>query len=517
MIYWLARIYFPPWIYLLGKFLYFCPSFLPCMRQKAPTELGQKPIGRLLSSYALPAIIAMTASSLYNLVDRFFIGHGVGVLAIQGLTTTFPFMNLSVAIGAMVGVGASTLISVRLGQKDYATANRVLGNTITLNIILGIAFTLACWCIMDPMLFLFGASQEDISYARDYMEIILIGNVVSHSYFGLNAVLRAAGHPRMAMRCTLLTVVLNTILDPVFIWTFQLGIRGAAIATILSQAISLAVELRLFSRKNDVVHLQSGIYRPDAKIVRQTLTIGLSPFLMNVCACLVVGLINNQMARYGGGLAKGAYGIVNGIVFLFLMVVMGLNQGMQPIVGYNWGARQNDRVWRTLKYTICAATTITSVGFCIGVFCPEPIVGLFINKSEPEAMEFIDISSRGFRICVSVFPIVGCQMVISNFFQSIGHAGKSIFLSVSRQLLFLIPFLVIMPLFYGERGVWMSIPMADTVSFCFASGMLWWEIDHIKGTVNREVPRTNIKKFLNIQFRKSEQNAVSQSLTKDVH
>lgn len=487
------------------------------MSQKAPTELGQKPIGKLLISYALPAIIAMTASSLYNLVDRFFIGQGVGVLAIQGLTTTFPFMNLSIAVGAMIGVGASTLISVRLGQKKYDIANHVLGNTVTLNIILGLSFTLACWFFMDPMLYLFGASQEDISYARDYMEIILLGNVISHSYFGLNAVLRAAGHPRIAMRCTLLTVVLNTIMDPLFIWTFNLGIRGAAIATILSQAISLAVELSLFSRKDHALHFQRGTFALDATIVRQTLTIGLSPFLMNICACLVVGLINNQMSRYGGGLAKGAYGIVNGIVFLFLMIVMGLNQGMQPIVGYNWGARQNERVWKTLKYTIFAASLITSAGCFIGVFCPEPIVGLFVNKAEPESAQFIEIGSKGFRICVSVFPIVGCQMVISNFFQSIGHAGKSIFLSVSRQLLFLIPFLVIMPLFYAERGVWMSIPMSDIVSFCFALGMLWWEIDHIKGTANSEIPKTNIKKFLNIQFRKSEQNAVSQTLTNDVH
>lgn len=447
--------------------------------QHVPTELGTKSIGRLLIQYATPAIIAMTAASLYNNVDRVFIGQCVGPMAISGLAATFPFMNLSVAVGAMVGVGASTLISVRLGQKDYHNANLVLGNTITLNLILGILFTIVCWAFLDPILYLFGASRQTLPYARDYMEVILLGNVISHSYFGLNAVLRAAGHPRLAMRCTIITVVLNAILDPIFIWYLNMGIRGAAIATIISQAVSLGIEFWLFARPKEVVHLQKGIYRLNMTIIRQTLAIGLSPFLMNTCACLVVLFINRGMRDFGGDFALGAYGIVNSVIFFFLMIVMGLNQGMQPIIGYNWGARQNDRVWRTLRYTMIGATFVTVCGFIVGELIPETLTHLFTSNKYITQM-----ASRGFRLCVSVFPLVGVQMVIGNFFQSIGHAGKSIFLSVCRQMLFLIPLLNILPRYWMLDGVWLSIPISDCISFCFATGMLWWQIKHIEKTTN---------------------------------
>lgn len=463
----------------LSKIHYFCATFCAIMSQNAPIELGRKPIGRLLLQYATPAIIAMTASSLYNNIDRIFIGQCVGPMAISGLATTFPFMNLAAAFGAMVGVGASTLISVRLGQKDYKTANHVLGNTITLNLILGILFTIVCWAFLDPILYLFGASRQTLPYARDYMEIILLGNVISHSYFGLNAVLRAAGHPRLAMRCTIITVILNAILDPIFIWYLNMGIRGAAIATIISQATSLAIELWLFSRPREIIHLQHGIYRLNLTIIRQTLAIGLSPFLMNSCACLVVLFINRGMRDFGGDYALGAYGIVNSVIFFFLMIVMGLNQGMQPIVGYNWGARQDDRVWHTLRLTIIGATVITVTGFVIGEFIPETITHIFTTNEH-----ITQLASHGFRLCVSVFPLVGAQMVIGNFFQSIGHAGKSIFLSISRQMLFLIPLLNILPRYMMLDGVWLSIPISDSVSFCFAIGMLLWEINHIKSKTN---------------------------------
>lgn len=441
----------------------------------APTELGSKSVGSLLVQYATPAIIAMTASSLYNNIDRIFIGQCVGPMAISGLATTFPFMNLSAAFGAMVGVGASTLISVRLGQKDYKTANHVLGNVITLNLILGILFTVVCWAFLDPILYIFGASRQTIPYARDYMEIILLGNVVSHSYLGLNAVLRAVGHPRLAMRCTMLTVVLNAILDPIFIWKLDMGIRGAAIATIIAQIVSLVWEFWLFARPHEIIHLQRGIYKLNLTIVRQTLAIGLSPFLMNACACIVVLFINRGMRDYGGDYALGAYGIVNSVIFLFLMIVMGLNQGMQPIVGYNWGARQNNRVWLTLRYTMIGATVVTTTGFAVGELMPEMLTHIFTSNAH-----ITELASRGFRLCVSVFPLVGVQMVIGNFFQSIGHAGKSIFLSLSRQMLFLIPMLNILPRYLMLDGVWLSIPISDAVSFCFAIGMLWWEVLHIK-------------------------------------
>ena len=439
------------------------------MGQRVPTELGEKPIGKLLMSYALPAIAAMVASSLYNIIDRAFIGHYVGKLALGGLTATLPFMNLGAAFGAMVGVGASTVISVRLGQKDYATAQNVLGNAITLNLILGTLFTIVCMSFLDPILYLFGASDITIPYAREYMQIILIFNVVSHSYLGLNAIMRAAGHPITAMMLTIVGIAINAVLDPLFIITFDMGIRGAAWATIISQTLALIAVLALFSRKQELLHLKRGIYKLKTSIVRQTIAIGMSPFLMNACACLVVLLINRSMQEYGGDDALTAYGIVNSVVFFFLMIVMGLNQGMQPIAGYNWGAHKNDRVWRVLYYTMFAATLVTTVGFLIGEFIPR-IPSLIFTTDE----DIIALSSHGFRLCVSVFPLVGAQMVVSNFFQSIGHAGKSIFLSTSRQLIFLIPGLLILPNFFGLDGVWYSLPLADTLSCVIAASMLWW-------------------------------------------
>ncbi len=421
----------------------------------------------------------MVASSLYNIVDRAFIGHYVGTLALGGLTATFPFMNLGAAFGAMVGVGACTVISVRLGQKDYATAQNVLGNAITLNLILGILFTVVCLAYLDPILLLFGASQATLPYAREYMEIILIFNVVSHSYLGLNAIMRAAGHPIIAMLLTVCGIALNAVLDPIFIIALDMGIRGAAIATVISQTITLAVILYLFSRKSELLHLKRGIYRLKRSIVRQTLAIGMAPFLMNSCACLVVLLINRSMQEYGGDDALTSYGIVNSVVFCFLMVVMGLNQGMQPIAGYNWGAHKNDRVWLVLRYTLVAAVVVTTCGFVIGEFIPEVPAYIFTSDEK-----IIALASHGFRICVSVFPLVGAQMVIGNFFQSIGHAGKSIFLSTSRQLIFLIPCLIILPKYFGLSGVWYSLPVSDTVSFVIAASMLWWEIRHIKAKGN---------------------------------
>lgn len=445
------------------------------MKQKVPTELGDKPVGELLMSYALPAIAAMLASSLYNIVDRAFIGHFVGTMALGGLTTTFPFMNLGAAFGAMVGVGACTVISVRLGQKDYGTAQQVLGNSVTLNLILGTLFSVVCLAYLDPILRIFGASDTTLPYAREYMQILLVFNVISHSYLGLNAIMRAAGHPITAMLLTVCGILVNGVLDPIFIIVLDMGIRGAAVATVISQAVALAAIVYLFSRPDELLHLRRGIYRLRLSIVRQTMAIGIAPFLMNTCACLVVLLINRGMQEYGGDEALTAYGIVNSVVFCFLMVVMGLNQGMQPIAGYNWGAHRNDRVWQVLRYTITAAVAVTTCGFLIGEFVPELPAHIFTSDER-----IIELASHGFRICVSVFPLVGAQMVIGNFFQSIGHAGKSIFLSTSRQMIFLIPCLIILPGYFGISGVWYSLPIADVVSCIIAFCMLWWQIRHIR-------------------------------------
>ena len=420
-----------------------------------------------MRKYAIPAIIAMTASSLYNMIDSIFIGQGVGPLAISGLAVTFPLMNISAAFGSLVGVGASAIVSMLLGQKNYGVARKVLGNVMTMNVVLGVLLMFFGLLFLDPILYFFGASENIISYAREYMIYILLGNVITHLYLGLNAVLRAAGRPKVAMWLTILTVVLNAILDPLFIFVFDMGIKGAAIATVLAQTVSLVWQLRLLNNKNEVLHFENGkVFTFDRKIARESLKIGLSPFLMNMASCFVVLLINNQLRRYGdqmgegvGDIAIGAYGIVNRIIFLFVMIVMGFNQGMQPIAGYNYGAGNYDRVLKVFWQTVGWATLCTTLGFMVGVFVPEVAVRLFTSDAT-----MIDIAANGFTIAVVAFPIVGIGMVASNFFQSIGMAGKAIFLSLSRQVLFLIPCLVVVPLFFDIRGVWMALPISDAIS-----------------------------------------------------
>jgi putative MATE family efflux protein len=437
-------------------------------KENIPSELGTEPIGKLLLKYAVPAIIAMTASSLYNIVDSIFIGQGVGPYAISGLAITFPLMNLSAAFGAMVGVGGSTILSIYLGQKKYNSAKKVLTNVVGLNVVLGILFMLLSLIFLDHILYFFGASETTISYAREYMQIILIGNVITHLYLGLNSLVRASGHPKKAMVATFLTVILNTALDPLFIFSFDMGISGAAWATVISQTISLIWVLRIFSNKNEVVRFDGKYISFDKKIIRRSLSIGLSPFLMNFAACFVVIIINQSLKEHGGDLAIGAYGIVNRVVFLIIMVVMGLNQGMQPIAGYNFGGGDMARVKRVLRLTIYAATVITTFGFLIGELLPTFVVSAFTTDKE-----LIALAAEGLRITVLVFPIVGFQMVVSNFYQCIGMAGKAIFFSLSRQVLFLIPGLLIFPTFFGTTGVWMSMPISDAIASIVAAIMLW--------------------------------------------
>ena len=430
-------------------------------------ELGTQPVGKLLMQYAIPAIIAMTASSLYNIVDSIFIGQGVGPLAISGLAVTFPFMNLGAAFGAMVGVGASTLISVKLGQRDYGTAQVVLGNVVTLNTIIGVVYTIVCLMFLNPILYFFGASADTIVYARDFMEVILLGNIFTHMYLGLNAVLRASGHPQKAMYATINTVVINTILAPIFIYGFEWGIRGAAIATVIAQIVSLIWQFKILTDKNELLHLRRGIYHLQSKIVKNMIAIGLSPFCMNVASCFIVIFINQGLKEYDGDLAIGAYGIVNRLMFICVMIVMGITQGMQPIAGYNYGAQQYHRVNEVLKLAIWGATAVTTFTFLVGELIPELTVSIFTTDEG-----LISRAAEGFRIAVLVFPIVGFQMVTSNFFQSIGMANKAIFLSLTRQLLFLLPCLIILPTFMGAAGIWWSMPASDLAASIVAAVLL---------------------------------------------
>ena len=428
-------------------------------KENSPLVLGTERIGKLLTQYAIPAIIAMTASSLYNMADSIFIGHGVGPLAISGLALTFPLMNLAAAFGSLVGVGASTLVSVKLGQKDYEGANRVLGNVLVLNVLLGVAFTFVFLFLLDPILYFFGASENTISYARDYMQIILYGNVVTHMYLGLNAVLRSSGFPKLAMYATLASVVINCILNQIFIFGFGWGIKGSAWATVISQVISLTGQMIHFSRLSQLLHFKKGIYKLKKEIVKGILYIGMSPFLMNLCSCLIVILINRGLKEYGGDMAIGAYGIVNRIIFLFVMIIMGFNQGMQPIAGYNFGARLYPRVTEVTKLTMKWAIGVATTGFLLCQLFPTLIVNMFTTDDE-----LVKAAVFGLHIVFAVFPIVGFQMVATNFFLSIGMSKKAIFLSLTRQLLFLIPCLIILPRFFGTLGVWISMPVADTIA-----------------------------------------------------
>lgn len=450
--------------------------------KQATLELGTKPVGRLLMQYALPAIVAMVASSLYNMVDSIFIGQGVGPLAISGLAITFPFMNLSAAFGAAIGIGSCTFISVKLGQRDYAIANKVLGNNVMLNIIVGILFGGICLLFLDPILRFFGASDNTLPYAREYMEIILLGNAITHLYFGLNAVLRSASKPRQAMYTTIFTVILNAILDPLFIYTFDMGIRGAAYATILSQFVALCWQWKMFSNKNELLHFDYSLFHVNAPIVKNIIGIGMSPFAMNSCACLVVIFINNSLMNYGGDLAVGAYGIANRIAFVFVMVTIGVNQGMQPIAGYNYGAQNYGRLMRVLKLSIYAATIVCCTGFLVAMFFPYACAALFTKDAE-----LIEISAKAIRVMMVMFPIVGYQIVVTNFFQSIGKAKISMFLSLSRQLLFLVPALALFSGIWGLNGVWAAMPFSDALATFVAAAMMMHYMKRFKEQERRQM------------------------------
>ncbi len=438
-----------------------------------PTELGTQPIGQLLKKYAVPGIIAMTASSLYNMVDSVYIGHiaDVGSLSIAGLAVTFPLMNISTAFGTLVGVGAATMISVLLGQKNYRVASKVLCNDVTLNIITGLVFTLVSLIWMDPILRFFGASDATLPFARDYMTIIALGNAVTHLYFGLNAIVRSSGNPKLAMQLTLFTVTSNAILDPIFIFVLGMGIRGAAIATVLCQCMALGYTLWYFWDQKRFLHLPRSlkIFRVDWKIAKDSLAIGMGPFLMNLASCIVVLFINQQLVKWGGDLAIAAFGIVNRVTFLFIMIVMGFNQGMQPIAGYNYGARQYGRVREVYLKTAMWGTIVTTFGWVVSVFMAPWVVRIF--TSDPV---LIQKASHGLQVMNIVFPIVGFQMVTTNLFQCLGMVRKSVFLSLSRQLLFLLPCIYILPaLMESESGVWLSFPISDTLSAIITALFAW--------------------------------------------
>ena len=464
------------------------------MSKSTTLSLGTDNIGKLLFNYAIPAIIAMTSSSLYHLIDSAFVGHGVGGAAISGMAITMPIMNIGAAFGAMVGVGAGARISLRLGEGNKRAAEKTLANAVILNIFIGLTIMAVMFTFLDEILVLFSggrASAETLTYAKEFMQVILAGNIITHLYLGMNDMIRASGYPRKAMFITLTTFAITIILNPLFIFKFGWGIRGSAAATIIAQFVAFCIALSHFSSSHSFIHFKREAFHFDWKIVGAILSIGLAPFLMNICASTVAAFVNSAMLEYGGtgvrdivsresgavDLYVGAYGIVNRVVLLFIMIIQGLNQGMQPIVGYNYGARNYGRVRKALFITIGVGTIISTTGFLLAHIFPEHIAQLFVDGSKGgDESLMIKASTQGLRLVTTMFPLVGFQIVVGGFFQYIGKAPLAITTSLTRQLLFLVPLLWILPRTLGAYGVWISMPIADSASVLLAFAFFVWQM-----------------------------------------
>lgn len=431
-----------------------------------PTILGTRSIGRLLVQYSVPAVIASVVTSLYNIIDSIFIGRGVGAMAIAGLAITFPLMNLVIAFCMLIAVGGATITSIFMGQKNIARASEVINNVLTLCLVHSLIFGGLTLIFLDPILLFFGATAETLPYAREFMQVILAGTPIAYVFIGLNNLMRATGYPAKAMVSALLSVGVNIALCPVFIFVLGWGIRGAALATVCGQLAAFTWVLCHFMSKNSYIHFRRERSWLSGAIVRRIYAIGMSPFLMNVCACVVVVFLNRALldcAGTDGNLAVGAYGIINRTTMFFVMIVFGVTQGMQPILGFNYGAGKWERVKQTLRKGIFIGVCITTTGWVVTELFPDTISGFFTVDRQ-----LVDIARNGFRVYFICFPVVGCQIIITNFFQSIGKPKLSIFLSLTRQLLFLIPFLLILPAFFGIDGVWASMAASDFLAFVVA-------------------------------------------------
>ena len=464
-------------------------------------SLGTDSLGKLLAKYSIPAIIAMASSSLYHIIDSIFIGHGVGGAAIAGMAVTLPIMNIASAFGAMVGVGAASRISIRLGEGNKRAAEDILGNAVLLNLVLGVAIMLVFLFFLDPILLFFSggeASAETLDYARRFMRIIMFGNIITHLYLGLNEQLRASGYPRKAMFIMLLSMALCLILNPIFIFGMGMGVEGSALATVIAQSVSLLVLIKHYTSKSSFIRFKRRSFRFKRSIVYNIISIGMAPFLLNTCASLVTRFMNTALLKYGGTGAYdvisaatfdgsvgdvyvGAYGIMNRVLLLFIMVANGFNQGMQPIVGYNYGAKQYGRVIKALKYTIICASCVTTVAFIIGFFFPDQVAAAFVDTSNGAADQaMVEVVAQGLGIAMTVFPLVGFQIVAGGFFQYIGRAPLAMFLSTTRQLLFLLPLLLILTPEYGAMGAWAAMPMADAASVVVAGTLLFFQMRKLR-------------------------------------
>ena len=434
-------------------------------------ELETRPVGRLLWTYSLPAVVGMLVMSLYNVIDRVFIGQGVGADAISGLAITFPVMNISAAIGILIGAGAAARISILLGAKDLHGAEKVLGNALVLIIINGLVYTSLFGVFIDEILMLFGASEATLPYARDFMLWMLPGMLMTNITYSFNSIMRSSGYPTKAMITMIIGAIANVILAPIFLFVFDMGIKGAAIATDISMAIPGTFVMLHFFNKTKTLHFVSGIYRLRWRIVWPIIAIGAAPSLVSAASSAITAIINNSLYRYGGDVAVGAAGIFVTYTSLLTTVVVGMCQGLQPIIGYNYGAGRFDRLKRAFWLASGVSVAITVVGAAFGQLFPELIARAFTTDQE-----LIMATINGLSISLTLFYVIGFQIVATTFLQSIGLAGKSIFLSLVRQVIFLIPFLLILPKSFGLDGVWASFPTSDVFSTLAAALMIWWEL-----------------------------------------
>lgn len=445
------------------------------MANEITWRLENEKVSRLLLQYAIPAVVGTMVNALYNIVDRVFIGQGVGALAIAGLTLTFPILLFLQAFGMLIGAGSATRVSIHLGRRANEMAEKVLGNAFTLTFLITIITVVPCMIWMDDLLLAFGGSEQTIPYARDYLNIVVPGTILTSLSFGFNAIMRASGYPKKAMFTMLIGAVVNVILDPIFIFWLDMGIQGAAIATLISMLISALFVMNHFIQKDSIVRFHKGIFRLEKHVVWNIITIGVSPFAMQLAGSLVVVIQNFVLKTHGGDLALGANGIITSVAMLFVMLIVGIAQGMQPIVGFNYGAGLHKRVQETLRLVIITSTIIMGIG-CLGsLLFPKAIAKAFTGD-----IELIDVTANGLRISLMVCVVVGSQISISQFFQSIGIAWKAMFLSLSRQCLFLIPALLIFPEFWGLDGVWYASPFSDFIAAVTAWVFLWYHVKNIK-------------------------------------
>lgn len=422
--------------------------------------LGEESVGKLLLKFSLPAITGMIVNALYNVVDRIFIGKGVGELAIGGLFISSPISLIIMAFSMLIGIGGNTLVSIKLGQDRKEDAERVAGNSLTLLILASLGISVFGLIFLEPMLNLFGASSSNFQFAYDYMKIILIGAPLQAVGFGMNNFIRGEGSPTIAMTTMLIGAIANTILDPIFIFGFNMGVQGAALATIISQGLSAIWVMRYFFSGKSMLNVKKEYLKPKLQIAKDIVAIGVGPFSMQLAGSMVTVLLNNSLKTYGGDLANSSMAVINSIAMMVMMPVFGINQGSQPIIGFNYGAKKYDRVKETFKYAAIAATAITTLGFILTQFFPIPLYKLFISK-EGNLAEVSRIGVPGMRMYLAMFPIVGIQVVSSNYFQATGRPKHSMLLSLSRQVLILIPALIILPSYFGLNGVWLAGPIAD--------------------------------------------------------